>query len=165
MKQESYLFLAGGCFWCIADVFLKTPGVIDVISGYSGGNVNNPTYEEVKSQTTGHRETIKIIYDPKKINILEILNIYFSSVDPFDQNGQYIDKGFSYTLCLFYQDDHQKEIFTNFLKEKQTKYNKKIYIALEPLKNFFLAEEYHQKFSIKNPEAFKEELIISKRKK
>ena len=158
------IYLAGGCFWCIASVFYKKDGVIDVISGYSGGDEINPTYKEVKSQLTGHRETIKIIFDESKISYLDILEAFFNSVDPFDGEGQFIDKGFSYTLAVYYQDNEEYEIVNNFLKEKQSHFDKKICISLEKFKAFYTAEEYHQHYSEKHPKEFEQELIGSHRK-
>ena len=159
------LYLAGGCFWCISGVFLNTDGVQDVISGYSGGEEISPTYEQVKSQQTGHRETIKIVYDENKISDKEILEIFFRSVDPYDYDGQFIDKGHSYTLAFYYENDEEKALFDSFLKEKSALLNKDIAIAVEPFKSFYEAEEYHQKFSIKHKSEYEKELIESGRKK
>ena len=95
-------YFAGGCFWCITPTFKELDGVFDVISGYCGGDEINPTYKEVKSQQTGHRETIKIDYDPEKVSFSELFEIFLGGVDPFDSEGQFIDKGFSYTLAIYY---------------------------------------------------------------
>lgn len=159
------LYLAGGCFWCIANKFYYVNGVKDVISGYSGGEEINPTYEQVKSQTTGHRETIKIIYDENVVNYLELLDIFYGSVDPFDDQGQFIDKGHSYTLAVYFQNDSEKEVVTKYLLDKQKSESKKICISIEKFKVFYDAEEYHQRYSEKHPKEFEQELITSKRKK
>ncbi len=158
------IYLAGGCFWCIASVFYKRDGIIDVISGYSGGDEINPTYQEVKSQSTGHRETIKIIYDETKISYLDILEDFFNNIDPFDGEGQFVDKGFSYTLAVFYQDDEECLLVEDFLAKKQAKCDKEICISIEKFKVFYAAEEYHQHYSEKHPIEFEKELIDSKRK-
>ena len=107
--MEKYCILAGGCFWCIAAPFYDLKGVENVISGYSGGNVINPKYEEVKSQTTGHYEVIKIIYNDNLISYQEILDLYFSNIDLFDDGGQFIDHGQSYQTAIFYHNELMKE--------------------------------------------------------
>lgn len=159
------LYLAGGCFWCISSFFWDLNGVIDVVSGYCGGNEINPTYEQVKSQATGHRETIKIEYDEAKVSPLEILEIFFNNVDPYDFEGQFIDKGYSYTLAFYYEDDEQKKLFEEFLNKKKEESGKDAAIAIEPYKQFYEAEPHHQKFCMRHPEEFEKELIESGRKK
>lgn len=159
------IYLAGGCFWCISGTFLNREGIIDVVSGYCGGNEINPSYEQVKNQQTGHRETIQIIYDETAISKEEILEVFFRSVDPFDYDGQFIDKGHSYTLAFYYQDKDEKILFEEFLAKKSKELNQQIAIAVEPFKTFYKAEEYHQKYSEKHPEEYEKELIESGRKK
>ena len=159
------LFLAGGCFWCISSFFWNLDGVNDVVSGYCGGDEINPTYEQVKSQATGHRETIKIEYDEAKVSPLEILEIFFNNVDPYDFEGQFIDKGYSYTLAFYYEDDEQKKLFEEFLNKKKEESGKDAAIAIEPYKQFYEAEAHHQKFCMRHPEEFEKELIESGRKK
>lgn len=159
------MYLAGGCFWCISGTFSNLEGIIDVVSGYSGGDEKDPTYEQVKSQTTGHRETIEITFDERKISDDEILEIFFRSVDPYDYDGQFIDKGRSYTLAFYYRNGEEKNFFNEFLEEKESQLGKEIAIAVEPFKGFYRAEEYHQKYSEKHPEEFEKELIESGRKK
>ena len=153
-------YFAGGCFWCITPTFKEIDGVQNVISGYCGGHKINPTYEEVKSQNTGHRETIKIEYDETKVNFETLLDIFFDSVDLTDSGGQYIDRGHSYTLAVYYIDDSQKEIVEN----KLSKYEDKVCVEVEKFSVFYKAEEYHQDYYIKNPEAFEKELKESGRK-
>ena len=158
------IYLAGGCFWCISGSFLDLKGISDVVSGYSGGDEINPSYEDVKHQLTGHRETIKLTYDENIISINEILEIFFRSVDPFDYDGQFIDKGHSYTLAFYYQNDEEKNIFENFVNEKKKLLNMDVAIAVEPFKSFYIADEYHQKFPIYHPEEYEKELEESGRK-
>ncbi len=160
----SEAYFAGGCFWCVTPIY-KMYGVDKVICGYAGGDEENPTYEQVKHQETGHRETIKLVYDPEKVSFEKLLNIYFANVDPFDSEGQFIDKGFSYTLAIFYNNDEEKEIAEKKLAEIERNSGKETYVALLPYKNFDEAEEYHQDYYLKNPEAFEKELIESGRKK
>lgn len=157
-------YFAGGCFWCISDVFSSVRGVIDVVSGFSGGHVANPTYEEVSSQSTGHRETVMVIYDEYIVSYWELLEIYFSHIDPFDNEGQFTDKGFSYTLAIFYRSEKEFNIINDFLLERQQSLDRKVCVSIEPLINFYQAEDYHQHYSEKHPQEFEEELISSGRK-
>ena len=158
-------YFAGGCFWCITPTFQEYPGVYCVVSGYSGGEEINPVYEDVKHQKTGHRETIRIDYDEAKVDYRQLLEIFLSGVDPFDDGGQFIDRGHSYTLAIFYLDESQKETAEKMIADLEKQSGKKCAIALEPFKNFYTAEEYHQDFYLKNPEKYEEELIESGRKK
>ena len=112
MKQA---YFAGGCFWCIASCFNQLDGVKQVLSGFSGGKEINPTYEEVKAQLTGHRETIKIIYDENKVSFEELLRIFIGNVDLYDAGGQFIDRGHSYSLAIYYQNEQEKEISIKLL--------------------------------------------------
>lgn len=158
-------YFAGGCFWCVTPLFKELPGVLDVVSGYSGGDEIAPSYEEVKKQNTGHRESIKIIYDPNQVDFSSLLEIYLQNVDPFDDGGQFIDRGFSYTLAIFYTEDNEKKISEAAIADLEKESQKKVFICVEPYKNFYEAEEYHQNYYLKNPDAFEKELIESGRKK
>ena len=140
-------------------------GVDEVVCGYAGGDEENPTYEQVKHQETGHRETIKLVYDPEKVSYDKLLDIYFANVDPFDAEGQFIDKGFSYTLAIFYMSDDEKKTALEKIEKIAKDSGKKVQVAVLPFKNFYEAEEYHQDYYLKNPEAFEKELIESGRKK
>ena len=156
-------YFAGGCFWCITPTFRETPGVAAVTSGYSGGDEISPRYEDVKRQRTGHRETICIEFDPDAVPFRDLLQTFLWSVDPFDAGGQFIDRGFSYTLAVYYLDDGQKAVAEELLAQLEQEAGKKPFIALEPYKNFYTAEEYHQNYDLKNPEAFRRELLESGR--
>lgn len=156
-------YFAGGCFWCITPMF-KIYGASNVLAGYSGGNEVNPTYEDVKAQKTGHRETICVEYDPSKVSYDTLLEIYLANIDPFDSEGQFIDKGFSYTLAVYYTDDNEFKLASAAIKALEEDARQKSFIALEPFKSFYPAEEYHQDYYLKNPEAFEIELIDSGRK-
>jgi methionine-S-sulfoxide reductase len=140
-------------------------GVDEVICGYAGGDEKDPTYEQVKHQETGHRETIKLVYDPEKVSYDKLLDIYFANVDPFDAEGQFIDKGFSYTLAIFYMSDDEKKTALEKIAKIEQESGKKVQVEVLPFKNFYEAEEYHQDYYLKNPEAFEKELIESGRKK
>lgn len=158
-------YFAGGCFWCITPTFKETEGVVDVTSGYCGGDEINPTYNEVKSQKTGHRETIKIDYDHEKVSFAELFEIFLGGVDPFDSEGQFIDKGFSYTLAIYYNDLVEKETAEKMISELEEKSGKKVFVSVEPFKAFYAAEEEHQDYYLKHPDEFEIELIESGRKK
>ena len=157
-------YFAGGCFWCVTPIY-KMYGVDKVVCGYSGGDEVNPTYEDVKHQKTGHRETISLEYDPVKVSYSKLLDIFFANVDPFDGEGQFIDKGFSYTLAIYYNNDEEKNLAKERIEKLQADSGKEVFVALEPFKSFYEAEEYHQDYYLKNPEAFEKELIESGRKK
>lgn len=158
-------YFAGGCFWCIASCFNQLDGVKQVISGFSGGDEINPTYEEVKSQMTSHRETIKIIYDENSITYSELLDVFLDNIDPLDEGGQFIDRGHSYTLAIYYENIEEEQIALLKLQNLEGKLKQKPCIALEKFKVFYLASEYHQNYNLKHPEEFEKELIDSGRKK
>ncbi|MBQ4637185.1 MAG: peptide-methionine (S)-S-oxide reductase MsrA [Clostridia bacterium] len=163
MKKTAYF--AGGCFWCITPDFKETNGVIDVISGYSGGDEADPSYKEVKNQQTGHRETIRVDYDDSEISFERLFDIFINGVDPFDEGGQYIDRGHSYTLAVYYTDETEKDAAQNGISALEKESGKKVYISVEPFKSFYTAEEEHQDYYLKHPEEFEKELIESGRKK
>ena len=138
---------------------------MDVVSGYSGGAEVNPCYEDVKQQKTGHRETIRIDYDPSKVSFRELFNIFLVGIDPFESGGQFIGRGFSYTLAVYYLSENQKQIAEDRIRKLEETSGQKVYISVEPFRNFYTAEEYHQNYDLKNPEAFEKELVESGRKK
>ena len=165
MKSMETAYFAVGCFWCITPSFREKEGVLVVISGYAGGSEVNPRYEDVKLQKTGHRETIRIDYDPSKVSFRELFNLFLVGVDPFDAGGQFIDRGFSYTLAVYYLSETQRQIAEDRIRKLEETSGKQVCISLEPFRNFYTAEEYHQNYDLKNPEAFEKELIESGRKK
>ncbi|WP_414046423.1 peptide-methionine (S)-S-oxide reductase MsrA [Macrococcus equi] len=145
--------LAGGCFWCMVKPFHQYPGIKYVISGYSGGNVENPTYEAVCTNTTGHREAVQIEFDEDVISFEAILEIYFKIFDPTDNEGQFFDRGESYQPAIFYHNDHQKEV-ANLVIDKLNAshiFDKPINTPILPFKNFYPAENYHQDYYKKAP--------------
>lgn len=156
-------YFAGGCFWCMTPIF-KMYGVDRVVCGYSGGDESQPAYKDVKAQKTGHRETIMLDYDPSRVTYDKLLDIYFANVDPFDPGGQFIDRGRSYSLAIYYQSEEEKEKASARISKLQSESGKKVYVALEPFKTFFEAEEEHQDYYLKHPEEFEKELIESGRK-
>ena len=158
-------YFAGGCFWCITPTFQELAGVSDVLSGYSGGMEENPSYEDVKYQRTGHRETIAISYDEAKVSYDELLEIFLSGVDPFDEGGQFIDRGHSYTLAVYYCCEEERMQAASAIQRLEEESGQKVHISLEPFTAFYTAEEEHQNYYRKHPEEFRQELIDSGRLK
>ena len=158
-------YFAGGCFWCITPTFQEMAGVAAVTSGYSGGMEADPSYEDVKYQRTGHRETIRIDYDPTQISYGELLQIFLDGVDPFDEGGQYIDRGHSYTLAVYWMTEEERQLAAAAIADLEKTSGQKVYISLEPFTAFYSAEEEHQDYYRKHPEEFRQELIDSGRLK
>nr|WP_307992691.1 peptide-methionine (S)-S-oxide reductase MsrA [uncultured Niameybacter sp.] len=166
MESIKKATFAGGCFWCMIKPFDKYEGVKKVLSGYTGGHVENPTYEMIKSQTTGHREAVEITFDEKYITFKELLKIFFQIIDPTDEAGQFIDRGESYTTAIFYHDEEQKQMAKAYIEELEAsgKYERPIVTKVLPVAPFYLAEDYHQNYYKKNPEAYAKEYEESGRK-
>lgn len=157
-KLEKATF-AGGCFWCMVKPFDQWDGVQSVISGYSGGTIENPTYEQVKTGLTGHYEVVQITYDPSIIKYETIINIYWQQIDPTDPDGQFQDRGSQYRTAIFYHTEEQKEIAWK-TKEQLTNsgmFKKPIVTEILPAEPFYPAEEYHQDFYRKSPNEYKED--------
>lgn len=159
----STAYFAGGCFWCVTPAFAELDGVHSVTCGYSGGEEKDPTYEAVKSQSTGHREAIAIDYDPEKVSFDQLLELFLDNVDPFDNGGQFIDRGHSYTLAVYYRTASEREATLLRLRRLEEEAGQAPCISVEPFNCFYDAEEYHQNYYLKNPEAFRKELEESGR--
>jgi peptide methionine sulfoxide reductase msrA/msrB len=140
--------LAGGCFWCVEADFEKVDGVVEVISGYTGGNKENPTYEEVSAGGTGHVEAVQVFYDPKKITYKEILDVFWRHVDPTDPGGQFVDRGSQYRTVIFYHDEEQKRLAEESKREleKSGRFDKPIVTEIVKFTKFYPAEDYHQDY-------------------
>ena len=143
---EDKAYFAGGCFWCVEESFEKLNGVIEVISGYSGGTTENPTYKEVTYGNSGHFEVVEIIYNKNIISFEELLKNYWINIDPFDAYGQFCDKGYSYRSVAFYQNDKEKKLIERDVKNLEKKFNKKVVTYLREFKKFYKAENRHQNF-------------------
>ncbi|MFQ5561317.1 MAG: peptide-methionine (R)-S-oxide reductase MsrB [Nitrospinota bacterium] len=144
---------AGGCFWCMEHPFEKLDGVHSVISGYTGGSLQNPTYADVTSGTTGHFEAVQIFFNPEKITYEKLLNVFWMQIDPTDKGGSFVDRGSQYNSAIFYHSDTQKrdaEKSKHQLEEKQL-FEKPIVTRILPLAKFYKAEDYHQDYYKKNP--------------
>ena len=139
-------YFGGGCFWCMEESFEKVEGVLEVTSGYSGGKTENPTYKEVTYGNSGHFEVIEIEYDDEKINYKELLDIYWINIDPFDEAGQFCDKGFSYRSVAFYSLDFQKTLIDKSIQKLEKQFNKKVVTYVRKFKKFYKAEAYHQDY-------------------
>lgn len=155
-KHEVALF-AGGCFWCMEPPFEKEKGVINVTSGFTGGEKENPSYEEVSSGATEHVETVKIDYNPEIISYEKLLDIYWRNIDPTDSQGQFVDRGKQYRPVIFYQNDEQKQTALKSKEEleKSGKFDKPITVEIIKAGEFYPAEDYHQDYYKKNSIRYK----------
>ena len=147
------LIVAGGCFWCVESDYEKVDGVSDVVSGYIGGTVENPTYKQVSGKKTGHYEAVKITFDDQKVQLRSLLDYFWKTIDPTDASGQFCDKGSPYYTAMFYQDDVQKAVFEASLAdvERTKPFDEEIVTPLIKASDFYLAEDYHQDYYQKNP--------------
>ncbi len=143
----------GGCFWCIEEAFSRVDGVLEAVPGYAGGEVENPTYEEVCTGKTGHVEAVQVKYDPEKVSYRDLLITFLTSIDPTDPGGQFADRGSQYRPVIFYHDEEQKRLAEKALKvlEESGLFSEPIAVSVEPFKNFYPAEEYHRRYFEKNP--------------
>lgn len=155
--------LGGGCFWCTEAVFSQIKGVMKVISGYSGGASENPTYQQVSTGRSGHVEVIQISFDPKIISYREILDIFFSTHDPTTLNRQGNDVGTQYRSVIFYHSKHQKDTAERMIMEldKSGEFSAPIVTAVEPFTSFYPAEEYHKDYFVRNPNQGYSRFIIA----
>ncbi len=139
-------YFAGGCFWCMEESFENILGVSKVISGYSGGTTENPTYKEVTYGNTGHFEVIEVIYIPEVVSYEKLLEEFWLNIDPFDAVGQFCDKGYSYRSVAFYQNEKQKNLIENSIKEIEKKFEKKVVTYVRKFDKFYIAEAVHQDY-------------------
>jgi peptide methionine sulfoxide reductase msrA/msrB len=152
-KKTEYIVLAGGCFWGMEDLIKKEPGVIDTVVGYTGGNIPNANYEVVKTGTSGHAESVKIIYDPSVTNLSKILHFFFKIHDPTTKNRQGNDVGTQYRSTIFAKNDEQREVAKKVIQEVEAlgRFKDPIVTTIEKESEFYLAEDYHQDYLTKNP--------------
>ncbi|MGL5721088.1 MAG: peptide-methionine (R)-S-oxide reductase MsrB [Brevinema sp.] len=144
-----YAYFSGGCFWCTESDFEKIPGVIDVVSGYAGGKEANPTYEQVGSGKTSHREGVRVTYDFNLVSYEQLLDAYIRAIDPTDATGSFVDRGFQYTAAIYYVDDNQRLSAETLLKnvgQLAPFKGKKLAVALQRYTTFYPAEDYHQDY-------------------
>ena len=157
MKEPNSLeeiYLAGGCFWGVEAYMAKIYGVYDVTSGYANGSTENPSYEDVIYRDSGHAETVHVLYDPEQVDLRTLLKYYFKVIDPTSLNKQGNDRGVQYRTGIYYVDRTDLEVIETVIKEEQTKYSDPILVEVEPLVHYYLAEDYHQDYLIKNPNGY-----------
>ncbi len=153
-QDEAKATLAGGCFWCMEPPYDELDGVISTISGYSGGHVEDPTYQEVVSGNTGHLEVVQITYDPSVVSYEELLDVFWVNIDPVDGGGQFCDRGQQYTSAIFYHNEEQRRLAEESREEIAESNDfgmRRIQTDIRPLEEFYRAEEYHQDYYRKNP--------------
>ncbi len=146
---------AGGCFWCMVHPFEALNGVRSVISGYTGGSLANPTYEQVSAGGTGHIESVEVVFDPAKVGYQTLLDVYWRNVDPFDAKGQFCDRGNQYRPAIFVADDEQKALAQASKRELEKRFERPMATEILPAGPFYRAEDYHQDYYKKNPIRYK----------
>ncbi len=157
--NQEVAILAAGCFWCVQPLYdkLKDRGIISTVVGYSGGITENPTYEEVSSGYSSHREVIRVVFDPKKITYKEILEVFWLNIDPFNAKGQFCDLGDQYVSAIYYTSEEQRKVAEKLksLFKDEAKTKAEFHTEILPAKKFYPAEDYHQEFYKKNPLRYK----------
>ncbi|WP_279481201.1 peptide-methionine (S)-S-oxide reductase MsrA [Aureimonas sp. SK2] len=153
--QADEAILAGGCFWSMETDLDRVPGVTETISGYTGGHLKNPTYQDVITETTGHYEAVKVTYDPAKISYDQLLQAYWHSIDPTDAGGQFCDRGDSYRTAVFAMNDAQRKAADASKSAVQKELGRTVATAVLPAAQFYPAEDYHQDYAQKNPGHYK----------
>lgn len=156
---------AGGCFWCMVKPFKEWDGIHDVVSGYMGGHVDNPTYEDVKKGDSGHLEVVEITFDPSIFTYEQLLEVYWQQIDPTDAGGQFQDRGHSYSTAIFYYTEEQQHAAqtSKIALEESGKFNKPIVTVIRPAETFYPAEDYHQDYYVKEEQHYKEDRAKSGR--
>ena len=165
-NQYELATFAGGCFWCMVEPFDEQPGIMKVVSGYTGGHTENPTYEEVCSDTTGHYEAVQITFDPAIFPYEKLLGLFWQQIDPTDAGGQFYDRGQSYQTAIFYHNEEQRKI-AEASKERLNqsgRFSKPIVTPILPAKEFYPAEDYHQYYYKKEPQRYQSYQVGSGRK-
>ncbi|WP_274651416.1 peptide-methionine (S)-S-oxide reductase MsrA [Paenibacillus humicola] len=155
--REELATFAGGCFWCMVKPFDELPGIIKVVSGYTGGHTENPTYEEVCSETTGHAEAVQITFDPGLFPYEKLLGLFWQQIDPTDAGGQFHDRGSSYRTAIFYHNEEQRKQAEASKREleRSGRFNKPIVTEIVPAGPFYPAEDYHQDYHKTHPFRYK----------
>ena len=148
---------AGGCFWCMEPPFDKTDGVVSTTSGYTGGSKAGATYEEVSAGGTGHKEAVRVVYDPQKVSYAKLLDVFWRNVDPVDARGQFCDKGDQYKAAIFVADDEQRRLAeeSKAALERSGRFRQPITVTIQPTGPFWAAEDYHLDYYLKNPAKYK----------
>jgi peptide-methionine (S)-S-oxide reductase len=155
MQKTDVATFAGGCFWCVEADFDKVKGVISTTSGYTGGHVKNPTYEQVSAGGTGHAESVEVVYDPSQVSYAKLVDYFFHHIDPLAKDAQFCDHGHQYRTAIFYHGDEQKKIAEAAKKKVEAELKQKVYTEIVPAGPFYKAEGYHQDYYKKNPVRYK----------
>ena len=163
--NTSVATFAGGCFWCVEHDLEKLGGVLEVVSGYTGGHVENPTYKQICTGTTGHLEAVRVTFDPRKISYQDLLDGFWRTIDPTDAGGQFADRGEQYTTAIFYHDEEQKRLAeeSKLALEHSGLFEKPIATVIRPAMKFYPAEDYHQGYADKNPGQYNNYRVFSGR--
>ena len=149
-RAASAIF-AGGCFWCTESDFDHMPGVVATTSGYSGGRIANPTYEQVSAGGTGHIEAVRVAYDPARISYAALVDRFFRTIDPLDAGGQFCDRGYQYRSAIFVRNPQERRIAETAKAQVERRLGRRIATLILPARNFYTAEDYHQDYYRKNP--------------
>ena len=148
------IYLAGGCFWGTEHFFKQIAGVVSTEVGFANGHTDNPTYEQVYTDTTGYAETVHIVYDPARVSLEFLLQMFFVAIDPTSLNKQGHDEGTRYRTGIYYTDAADRSMIEKFFAEEESKYSEPLVVECEPLKAFYPADEYHQDYLDKHPDGY-----------
>ena len=156
-QQPAKATFAGGCFWCMEAAFDKLEGVVSTTSGYTGGHLEDPTYEQVSAGGTGHTEAVEVIYDPAKVDYAQLLEVFWRNIDPLDAKGQFCDKGSQYRSAIFYRTDEERRLAeaSKASLESRDRLGRTLVTEIVPATTFYPAESYHQDYYLKNPVRYK----------
>jgi peptide-methionine (S)-S-oxide reductase len=155
VPERAVATFAGGCFWCVESDFDHVPGVLETISGYTGGKVANPTYSQVSAGGTGHAESVEVVYDPRKVSFAQLLDYFWHHVDPTVKDQQFCDHGNQYRTAIFVHNDEERKLAEASKKKVEAELTKPIYTEIVQAGPFYKAEDYHQDFYLKNPTKYK----------
>jgi len=153
--ERAVATFAGGCFWCVESDFDHVPGVLSTTSGYTGGKVANPTYEQVSAGRTGHAESVEVAYDPRKVSYAQLLDYFWHHIDPTVKDQQFCDHGNQYRTAIFAHNDEERTLAEDSKKKVEAELKKPIYTEIDQAGPFYKAEDYHQDFYLKNPAKYK----------
>jgi peptide-methionine (S)-S-oxide reductase len=154
-SERAVATFAGGCFWCVESDFDHVPGVLSTTSGYTGGKVANPTYEQVSAGRTGHAESVEVAYDPRKVSYAQLVDYFWHHIDPTVKDQQFCDHGSQYRTAIFVHSDEERKLAEESKKKVEAELKKPIYTEIDQAGPFYKAEDYHQDFYLKNPAKYK----------
>jgi len=154
VSGQAEAVFAGGCFWCMESPFSDLPGVISVTSGYTGGDAPHPSYEEVSSGRTGHMEAVRVLYDPARVTYMHLLDVFWRNIDPIQTDGQFCDRGPQYRTAVFVRTEDERRLATESSERVAHQLGASVVTEIRDAGTFWIAEEYHQDFHIKNPERY-----------